>query len=695
MWIPLLLDSLNYKDMKEKGLRLSPEEIYSINQSSLKDAVVIFGNGCTAELISSEGLLITNHHCGYSRIQSHSTVEKDLLTDGFWAQSLSDELPNPGLSVTFLVRMENVTDRILEGIPDSIPEAERDQKTIVNINKVRNEAIENTRYQAEIKPFYFGREYYLFVYEIYNDVRLVGAPPEAIGRFGGDTDNWIWPRHTGDFSLFRIYAGKDNQPAEYSAENVPFKPKKFLNISAKGVHEGDFTMVMGYPAHTDEYLTSDALDMIALKALPAKTEMRTLRLKALQEEMAKGPEFKLKYAAKYVSISNSWKKWIGVTNGIKRGNTIEKKKQLEQSFNTWASNLSCDTEGYRTLIKDFSDLYSKYEPLYLANDLGRELLGSIEISNLVNRVQTKYFTTIDSSGVIKEEAIRSIQKMGGSFLRTRVQEIDMKILPSLLQIYATNTAEPFHPDFFRKVNEEFKGNFSAYVEDVFRKSIYTDSVRFHKTFSRSDKSIRKTLDNDPLIAIYRDFSRILLADNFDRIDSMDLAINRYYRKYITGLTAMYPDHRFYPDANFSMRLTYGNVKGYEPADAVSYSCYSTLDGIIEKEDSTVTDYRVPEYLKTLYRNHDYGSYSADGKVPVCFIATNHTSGGNSGSPVLDGEGNLIGVNFDRNWEGTVSDYAYDPDFCRNICLDIRYVLFTIDKVAHAGRILDELTIINQ
>jgi len=694
MWLPLVLDSLNFRDMQEKGLRLSPEDIYSHNQASLKDAIVLFGNGCTGELISPEGLLITNHHCGYSRIQSHSTLENNYLMDGFWAGSQTEELPNPGLSVTFLVRVEDVTSRVLADVSDSLAESDRMNLISFRMNEIRDEAIKNTHYQAEIKSFYFGLEYYLFVYEIYNDVRLVGTPPEAVGNFGGDTDNWIWPRHTGDFSLFRIYAGKDNMPADYSPDNVPYKPKKYLNISVSGVEEGDFTMILGYPARTDQYLTSEAIEIIAGKSFPAKIEMRTLRMQTLQNIMDRGPEFKLQYATKHKNIGNAWKKWIGVTKGVERANVVENKKIVEQEFNNWANNLKTDTIGYTTLMKDFSSLYNIYEPLFLANDIGGELLNSIELSSLVNRVQRKYYSLLDSSDGYKETEMRSILEMGSSFFKTSGLEIDRKVLPVLLRIYATSTTSEYHPAFYDKIPGGFNNNYEAYVNDLFEHSMFTDSVRYKKTFGKSKESISKRIVNDPLIDIYRDFSRMLLSDAGHKLDSLENELKRLYRKYVTGLMTMYPERRFYPDANFSMRLTYGKVQGYEPADAIRFSHLSTLDGIIEKVDPAIPDYKIPAELKELHNKADFGIYTENGKVPVCFLASNHTSGGNSGSPVLNASGDLIGINFDRNWEGTVSDYAYDPTVCRNISLDIRYVLFIIDKLADADWLLNELTINN-
>lgn len=690
MWIPLLLDSLNYRDMQEKGLRLSPEQIFSNNQASLKDAVVIFGNGCTGEVISPEGLVITNHHCGYSRIQAHSTVEKNYLTDGFWAKSQQEELANPGLTVSFLVRIENVTDRVLKGITGNMRETERLQQTALNIASIRSDAILNTNYQAEIKPFFFGNEYYLFVYEVFRDVRLVGNPPEAIGNFGGDTDNWIWPRHTGDFSLFRIYADKDNKPADYSPDNVPYKPKKHLNISVNGVSEGDFTMILGYPGRTDQYLISDALELIAGYTLPAKVEMRTARLEAIQSVMDRGPEYKLRYASKHKTIANSWKKWMGVTSGVKRADVIAGKRKLEEDFVQWAS----DKPEYHTLMNDFRRLFDDYSPLYKKNDIGSELLNSIELTALTDRTQIRFFSMGDSSEAGKRVVIEELKRYAGRFFKTNALEIDRKVLPQLLRIYASYTHADERPEFFKQIGSDYNDNYEAYVSDILEKSMFADSVKYRKVLDKPEKAIRNTIINDPLITIYRDFA-VILAENgaHDRLDSLESEMVSFYRKYINGLMAMDTNRTFYPDANFTMRLTYGKIEGYEPMDAINYNFYSTLDGIMEKENPEIADYNVPAKLKELYSSSDFGSHLQNGNVPVCFIASNHTSGGNSGSPVIDADGNLIGINFDRNWEGTVSDFAYDPKVCRNISLDVRYVIYIIDKLADADWILNELTLI--
>ncbi len=691
MWLPLLLDSLNYKDMQEKGLKLEPGEIYNTVKPALKDAIVIFGGGCTGEVISPEGLVITNHHCGYSRIQAHSTVEKNYLADGYWAASQKEELPNPGLTVTFLVRMEDVTSRILKDTDEKLSETERSRKIALNIHDLVAETKGNSHYHVEVKSVYFGKQYYMYVYEIFRDVRLVGTPPEAIGNFGGDSDNWIWPRHTGDFSLFRIYADKNNKPADYSPDNVPYKPAKYLNISVGGVKEGDFTMILGYPGRTDQYLFSDHLDLIAKQTLPAKIEMRTARLDVIKEIMERGPEYKLHYANKHRNISNSWKKWIGVTKGVERADVISRKKDMEKEFAVWAGQ----HKGYELVLDEFRALFSQYSEIYKIDDLGSELLSSMELNPLADRTQGRIFSMGDSSANGKKRVKEDLKKYGSRFFKTNAIEIDGRVLPKLLAIYETYSDKDRLPSFYSGIHTRYNGNYEAFVANILKNSMFSDSIRYFKTLSKSDKAIGKAIMNDPLMVIYRDFSGVMLANDAGRkLDSLDNRMRSLYRQYVTGLMNMYQGKIFYPDANFTMRVTYGNVQGYQPQDAVKFTYYSTLDGVMEKEDPEITDYKVPAKLKELHASNDFGTYLQNGKVPVCFIASNHTSGGNSGSPVLNANGNLIGINFDRNWEGTVSDYAYDPRVCRNISLDIRYVLYVIDKLADADWILNELTLTN-
>ncbi len=693
MWIPLFLDSLLMRDMQAKGLRLSAEDIYSINHASIKDAVVIFGGGCTGEIISPDGLLITNHHCGDSRIHAHSTVENNLLENGFWALNREDELPNPGLTVTFLVRMEDVTEAVMKNVNETMGETERSRMILSNTDQVINEAIGDSHYLAEVKPFYFGSQYLLFVYEIFKDVRLVGAPPEAIGSFGGNTDNWVWPRHTGDFSLFRIYADTNNKPAEYSPDNIPYKPAKHLPISLKGIEEGDFTMVIGYPGSTDEYMLSRELQMIVEHCLPAKIQIRDLKLSVLENLMNQSEENKLKYSISFFGISNSWKKWIGVIRGINNTRAIEKKVALEKQFTSWIAQMTEKGSRYDGIIERFREFYDQYEPLYTAYDIGAEVLNRLETYSLVNYTMAATYIFPDTSGSARKEISQQFMALVRNYYRSNPIYMDWEILPQYLQIYHENTSAVLHPSFYTEVRDRFHGDYHAFVDDIHYRSLFADTVKLFRLLKRRPDVVIKKIAGDPLYQLYYQFNKTLTENVYQELNNLSPEHDRLYRIYLDGLMEMDPARRYYPDANFTMRITYGNVEGYKPSDAVEYNYYTTLKGVFEKEDPDVEDYFVPQSLKEIYYSGNYGQYIAGQQVPVCFIASNHTSGGNSGSPVLNADGHLIGINFDRNWEGTMSDYAYDPEICRNISLDIRYVLFILDKLAHAEKILNELTII--
>lgn len=690
MWIPSLLKHFNIEDMHKKGFRLSAEEIYSINHSSLKDAVVIFGGGCTAELISDRGLLLTNHHCGYSYIQKHSTVENNYLEEGFWADSRDEELANPGLTATFLVRIEDVTERVMNHISPEMTEQQRRQAVGQAIDEIEEQATEDTHYEAVTKPFYYGNEYYMFVYETYNDVRLVGTPPSTIGKFGRDKDNWMWPRHTGDFSLFRIYADKNNGPADYSEDNVPYQPEKHLPVSLKGYEKGDFTMVMGYPGSTKQYLTSHGVRLIRKYRNPHRIKLRDIRLELMDRYMSSNEEIKLKYATKQSRVSNSWKRWKGEIRGLKRMNAIAKKEKLEGRFVEWVNNSYTGKRDYESLITSFKDVYKNYKPYVMARDYFREAAYyGIELV----RFAARWNGLAHMNDPDNIEAVRSGLD-AQDFFKDYVPQIDRKICPKLLRAYHENVDEAFHPAIFDSIEKEFSDNFTEFSEYLFKHSFFADSNKAREFLSDFELKDTSRVKQDPAYKLANSFLDVYHQSIMPGYDRYNVQLDSLYRVYIRGLRAMQEDKVFWPDANFTMRVTYGEVKGYQPRDAVVYQYQTTLEGVMEKNRKGIKAYRVPHKLKELYKKKDYGRYAnKNGEMPVCFVASNHTSGGNSGSPVINARGQLIGLNFDRNWEGTMSDIMYDPSQCRNISVDIRYVLFVIDKFAEADRLIDEMTLV--
>ncbi len=689
MWIPLLLKKYNIEDMQKKGFRLTAEDIYSINKACMKDAVVIFGRGCTGEIISDKGLLITNHHCGYGQIQSHSTLEHDYLTDGFWAMKQEDELVNEGLTVTFLVRIEDVTKKVLAGVEDNMAENQRQAIIKKAILKLQTENSENNRYDIKIKPFYYGNEYYMFVYEIYKDIRLVGTPPSAIGKFGGDTDNWMWPRHTGDFSLFRIYADKNNKPAEYSPDNVPFKPKYHFPISLKGVKKGDFTMVFGYPGSTEQHLTSYAVRQIMEMSNPNKIEVRQKKLDIMKSFMDEDPEIRIQYSSVYAHVANYWKKWIGENNGLKRLNAVERKIELEKQFQDWANATPERKKLYGNLLPEYKRLYNEIKPLQKHLDYFYEIPFYLDILKIVSNVARLQSNTNEPMEKRKENAKNAVKAV----FKNYNTDVDKKLFAELLKLYYQKTDKEFQPGFYNTVEKKYKGDFYKYTDYVFNKSIFGNKDKLFDFIDNfSDKSIKK-LQADPVFIINDQFIDIYIEKIFNNYRTLYMQIESLHRLYVRGLKEMQHNKIFYPDANFTMRVAYGNVDDYFPKDAVHYRYFTTLKGIMEKDNPEIYDYKVPEKLKDLYKTKDYGQYGVNDTMYVCFTASNHTTGGNSGSPVINANGELIGINFDRNWEGTMSDIMYDPDMCRNISLDIRYALFIIDKFAGAKHIIDELNLI--
>lgn len=696
MWLPLLLKSLNEKDMKKNGLKLSAEDIYSINKSSLKDAIVHFGGGCTAEIISENGLILTNHHCGYSAIQSHSSVEKDYLTNGFWAMSKEQELTNPGLTATIIQYMEDVTEKVKKGITPGMTEQQQDSVIRANIPLIERDAVKGTHYEAYIRPFFYGNDYYMFVVETFRDVRLVGAPPSAIGKFGGETDNWVWPRHTGDFSLFRIYAGKDNKPAEYSADNVPYKPKKSLTISLKGVNEGDFTMVYGFPGRTQEYLVDDAVDMTMNESDPAKVKLRDARLRIMDSYMKVSDKTRIDYAAKYASIANYWKKWAGEMAGLKVSDAVNKKKQFQEKFIKLLSTDPMKQQEFIKVLNEFDEIYKEVRILNKQMDYYSECLMGIEALQYLR----SYSGLFDNYAAMKAGKANTFQKDLDFYKKNEKKfyiayhaEMDKKICAEMLKMFDAGMEKSLRPKMLDSLLTAYNKDYAKLAEAL-HSSRFFNADELRRLVGDWEGNY-KSFENDLYLRLCRSIMEYYGGQVQPKMSNYNLRLNSLYARYVKALKETVKDKPFYPDANSTLRVAYGKVKGYAPRDGVKFSYYTTLDGIFEKQNTGNEDYEAPIRLKELYEKKDYGQYSdkKDGKVHVAFVASNHTTGGNSGSPVLNDKGELIGTNFDRCWEGTMSDIMYNPDICRNIVLDVRYTLFVIDKYAGAGYLLDEMKIV--
>lgn len=696
MWIPILIEKYNIKIMQEKGFKLSAEDIYSVNRACMKDAIVIFGGGCTGELISPEGLLITNHHCGYGQIQSHSTLENDYLTNGFWAMSREEELPNPGLTVTFLKRMEDVTDRVLKGTGPGVNQPDIDKIIDDNISEIRREAVRETGYTAVVRPFYMGNQYFLFVYETYNDVRLVGAPPSSIGKFGGETDNWVWPRHTGDFSLFRVYASSENKPAPYSKDNVPYKPLYYFPVSLKGVHEGDFTMVFGYPGSTSRYVPSYHIDMLKNHINPKMIDLRTAKIDIMEEAMNSDPLIRIQYSAKKSGVANSWKRWIGENQGLERMRTIEKKQEYERRITEWINSDPERKARYGGILPRYSELYSELKDYNLVNTYtsdvffarGAEAVGlARNMTALVNLYETRAETEKISS--LKEY----LKNSGRNFFKDYNRETDIKMFIAMMNMYGENIPAEWQTPEYVKLRNACSGDFAGNALALYSKTVFADESKYLQFIDGFGRSSIKKLRKDPFYNLASGAVRLTEERIRPVLNRINAEIQRLNKAYMTAQMEFEKERLFYPDANSTLRVAYGSVQGYFSRDAVYHRHYTTLKGIIEKDNPEIYDYDVPEKLRQLYRDRDFGRYTQNGEVPVCFIASNHTTGGNSGSPVINADGHLIGVNFDRAWEGVASDLAFNPEQSRNISIDIRYALFIIDKFAGAGYLLEEMTII--
>ncbi|HOY32330.1 MAG TPA: S46 family peptidase [Bacteroidales bacterium] len=691
MWLPMFIDRLNYTDMQKMGLKLTPEEIYSVNNSSIKDAIVLFGQGCTGEMISSQGLLLTNHHCGYGAIQSKSSVEKDYLTHGFWAMNFREELPIPGLAVKFLVRIEDVTQKILSQLHPEASEKTRMVRIQELSDKIQKEATQGTSYDAVVKSFFEGNEFYLIVYQTYKDIRLAGAPPSSIGRFGADTDNWMWPRHKADFCLFRVYSAPDGSPAAYSEQNIPMKPKHSLPVSVKGVKNGDFTMILGYPGTTERYLTSYGIEMYVNQSYPARIKAREKKLAIMREDMDAGPDVRIKYSSKYAAISNYYKNFIGTVKSLNRLKVADKKRQLEEQLETWISADSTHVEKYGKALQTIKEAYAGLQKTNLARIYFSESIGGCEALSFSRRFNSLMILLKENPSDTnkRNSKISELRSYADNFYKDYNKATDQKLTAAMLKMFYDNVPVEQQPRYFLKLVSDNKNNFDKLSASLFSKTIFGDPGRVNKFLNKPDK---KVLESDAMLILINAF----INKNNDITSIWDLSnekLSEGKRLLVAGLREMMPEKIFYPDANQTMRLTYGKVQDYFPADAVRYNYFTTLEGVMQKEDSSNWEFIVPEGLKELYKNKDFGIYAENGEMKVNFISNTDITGGNSGSPVLDANGYLIGLAFDGNWEAMSGNILFEPELQRTINVDIRYVLFIIDKYAGAKNLIDEMNII--
>lgn len=695
MWFPQLLQQLNIADMQLRGLKITASDIYSVNKSSLKDAIVLFGGGCTGEIISKQGLLLTNHHCGFGEIQSHSTLEHNYLKDGFWAQSIKDELPCPGLSVSFIISINDVTAQFNEVLKDGMTEQARNEKIKELAAQIEKKAVEGTQYEAKVRQFFSGNEFYLIITETFKDVRMVGAPPSSIGKFGGDTDNWMWPRHTGDFSLFRIYANKENKPADYNEENVPFVPRAALTINIGGVNEGDFTMVYGFPGRTQEYISSYAEEMTLRTTNPERIKVRTEKLRIMDNAMRSSEQLHIQYAAKQSSVSNGWKKWQGESKGLTESKGLEKKEMFEVEFNSWLNSSPLQKQKYGQVLPSLKTLYSSNRPYISANNYYSEAAYGVELLtyslNFQSLVDLSAAKQIDNNKLETEK--NKLFNTIGDFYRDYNMATDKQFFQSLLLMFDKNVPDSLKPMYFVEQRKKYHGDFAKWSDDVYSKTIFSDSVTINKFLKSYKPGMSKKIMNDPAYKLMEPIASFYKSVIATKVNGMSLELGRLNRLYMAAQREMNSSKKYYPDANSTLRVAYGNVKSYFPRDGVKYNYYTTLDGIMEKYIKGSEEFDVAPKLLDLYQRKDFGPYAFNGTVPVAFIATNHTTGGNSGSPVLNAYGQLIGTNFDRVWEGTMSDILFNPEICRNITLDIRYTLFVIDKYGEAKRLIKEMDIV--
>ena len=694
MWLPLNLEKQNEKDMQALGLKLDADDIYSPLNPSLKDAVCQFGGGCTGEMISGEGLLLTNHHCGFDAIQNLSTLENNYIENGYWAKDRSTELPAPGVTAMFVSRMEDVTTLALQGVAEGMSERDRQSQIDKNLTQLRSTMKKLAWEEILIRPFYNGNQYFAFVTVTYKDLRFVGAPPSSIGKFGSDTDNWVWPRHTGDFSMFRVYADKDGKPADYSKDNVPFHPKQFLSISLDGVEEGDFTMVYGFPGRTDEYLTAAAVQQTGAVLDPAKVAIRDRALKTMDGFMRKDPAVKIAYVARYASIANAWKKWLGEMQGLTTYHALDKKQAYETEFTKRVEQNSDWKTRYGNLLPRLRQLYTDLEPYAFARDYYSEsMVRNNEIFGQAASLNA-WLEVFDKNG---ELAFANKQKDVAAGLDAYYKEyrpeVDQAVLSGMLEMFAQNMRPEWGGEFVKNSAEK-SGGYGVLSASIFKNSALASQEKMQALLAQKPAQIAAALKADPAYVFWKTLNDTYVAQVQPKLQEIQPNINLLQRQYMAAQMVVFKEKRFFPDANSTLRLTYGQVRGYEPRDAVHYEFQTYLDGVMEKYIPGDYEFDVPKKLLDLYKAKDYGQYATtDGRLPVAFLGSNHTTGGNSGSPALDARGNLIGLNFDRVWEGTMSDLNYDPAICRNIMVDARYVLFIVDKFGGAGYLLNEMKLV--
>ncbi len=694
MWIPTLLGAIE-DDMQAFGLELSADDIYSVNHSSLKDAIVHFNGGCTAEVISKDGLLLTNHHCGYSQIQYHSSVENNYLKNGFWAKTRSEELVNPSLFATFIVRIDDVTKAILEGVTAGMSPSERAKIVSENEKTIVEAALKGmTNMDAYVRAYNYGNSYFVILTKTYTDVRLVGAPPSAIGKFGGDTDNWMWPRHTGDFSMFRIYADEKNEPADYQESNRPLQPLAHLPVSMDGVEEGDFTMVFGFPGRTEQYLPPSAVEYVVNVANPIKIHMRETSLAIIDEAMKSSDKIQIQYAAKQSSISNAYKKWIGQNKGLKELNALGQKKELNDSYNALASVKKL-TE-YTDAIAKLAQLNAEIEDTRLSREVfieyffyGPEIFGfARSFDAIVNN-----YDKLESEGKL-EASISGLKSTTEQFFKDFHQPTEEAIFEALTALYFDYMPPAYTPEEMLEFKSKNKGDVERMKKKLYGKSIFTNQQALIKLLENPSAKAMAKLKKDPAFMLYESLFNGYLQQIRPEYSRLNSEIDEQMRIYVRGLEELFPNKNYSPDANSTLRLTYGKAEGSSPVDGMAYTFCTTADGILEKYYSGNPDYDLPEDLVKLLELEKYGRYAhEDGELRICFTGSNHTTGGNSGSPAINGKGQLIGLNFDRSWESTMSDIFYDPGRCRNIMVDIKYVLWVIDVYAGAGHLVDEMTLV--